>query len=513
MKNKVKNRKYSLRSIAVAVLVILFFEGVIAVYYSMLYSETHQKIIKNGELSSVTSAEQINRYLSKGTDTIKLVCYTLDSMIRSGKSQAEILDFLENQSSAVVNTTDENSTGIYGYINGEYVDGSGWEPDEDYIPTERPWYIGARANVGRVAVVDPYLDAETGTVLITFSKTLCDAKSVAAMDFSMNRLQEITEEIVANEELETEIVLDQQYRVIAHTDKKEVGKSYMEEEETFGGALVDKLRASDDSFFSFQYDGKDYTVYAVSLSNDWVCLSVFNATSVLSQLRNTIAFTGTVSLLVFVIMLLILIRSNRKEEQFARMRNVVEALAAAVDAKDKYTIGHSSRVADYAMEIARRFGYSQKRQDEIQIMGLLHDMGKIVIPDSVLNKPGKLTPEEFEIIKTHPAKGYDILSKTTEMPDMAVGARSHHERYDGGGYPDGLSGGDIAEEARIIAVADAYDAMTSRRSYRDALPQDVVREEIEKGKGTQFDPVFADIMLRMMAEDKDYEMRAKDVDA
>ena len=468
---KKEKRKLNLRSIVAAILVILFFEGVIVAYYSMLYSETRERIIKNGELSSTTSAEQINRYLSKGIDTIKLVCYTLDNMIRSGKSQVEIHDFLVNQSSALVNTASENSTGIYGYINGEYVDGTEWVPDDGYIPTERPWYIAARANVGRVAVVDPYLDAETGTVLITFSKTLCDAKSVAAMDFSTDRLQAITEEIAEHEDFDTEIVLDQKYQVIAHSDKKEVGRSYIGEEGTLGRALVEALRSANDSFFTFRFDGKDYAVCAVTLSNDWTCLSVFNATSVFSQLRNTVLFTVIVSLLVFVILLVLLLRTNRKQEQFSRLRHVVEAFAATIDAKDKYTTGHSSRVADYAREISRRYGYSKKRQEEIHTMGLLHDVGKIVVPDAVINKPGRLTPEEYEIIKTHCMKGYDILTRTTDMPEMAVGARWHHERYDGKGYPDGLSGKDIAEPARIIAVADAYDAMTSQRSYRDALPQ------------------------------------------
>ena len=140
------------------------------------------------------------------------------------------------------------------------------------------------------------------------------------------------------------------------------------------------------------------------------------------------------------------------------------------------------------------------------MMGLLHDVGKIGIPDSVINKPGRLTEEEYDVIKTHSVIGSQILSKTTEMPRMAVGAHWHHERFDGTGYPDGLAGHDIPEEARILAVADAYDAMTSRRSYRDALPQDVVRKEIEDEKGKQFDPEFADIMLKMIDEDKDFTL-------
>ena len=509
MKDSSNGTAFKIRNILISALVILFFLGVIVSYYSMLYSETQQKIIKSGELNSATSSEQINKYLSKGTDTLKLVCYSLDNMLREGKSQEEILDFLVNQSSAVVNTTSENSTGVYGYINGEYLDGTGWVPDEDYVPTERPWYIGARAYVGRVAVVDPYIDAETNTVTITFSKTLCDAKSVAAMDFSLDQLQSITEEIAKHGEVDAEIVLDIKYQVIAHSDKSEVGKNYIAESNTFGNALVSKLRTVDDSegFFSVKYDGKEYVVYKIAVSNDWICLSVYNATYAFGQLRTTVIFTIVVSLLVIFILLMLLARSNKKQEQFSRLSHVVEALAAAIDAKDAYTNGHSGRVADYAKEISRRFGYSGKQQEELYMMGLLHDVGKIGIPDAVINKPGKLTEEEYNIIKTHPIIGSQMLSKTTEMPRMAVGARWHHERYDGKGYPDGLAGTDIPEEARIIAVADAYDAMTSARSYRTALPQSAVRSEIENGKGTQFDPIFAGIMLKMIDEDKEFKMR------
>ncbi len=199
--------------------------------------------------------------------------------------------------------------------------------------------------------------------------------------------------------------------------------------------------------------------------------------------------------------------SSRKVEEMNIQ--VVSALAAAIDAKDKYTNGHSSRVAEYSKMIAARSGYSKAEQDEIYLIGLLHDVGKIGVPDEVINKPSKLTDEEFELIKKHPVIGDSILGSIKVNPKLATGARWHHERYGGGGYPDGISGDQIPEEARIIAVADAYDAMTSRRSYRDVMPQDKVRSEIEKGMNTQFDPRFAKIMLQMIDEDKDYSMHEK----
>lgn len=185
----------------------------------------------------------------------------------------------------------------------------------------------------------------------------------------------------------------------------------------------------------------------------------------------------------------------------------VIALARAIDAKDKYTSGHSQRVAEYSREIAKRSGKSEDEQKAIYYMGLLHDVGKIGIPLEIINKTSRLSDEEFKTIKTHTVIGSGILESIEEFPELLIGARSHHERYDGKGYPDGLAGDDIPEAARIIAVADAYDAMTSKRSYRSILSQATVRAEIDRSRGSQFDPYFADIMLKMMDEDVDFTLR------
>ncbi|MBQ9452536.1 MAG: HD domain-containing protein [Desulfovibrio sp.] len=183
------------------------------------------------------------------------------------------------------------------------------------------------------------------------------------------------------------------------------------------------------------------------------------------------------------------------------------ALAKAIDAKDKYTSGHSERVAKYSREIAKRAGESDIFQEKIYFIGLLHDVGKIGIPRYIINKPAKLSEEEYKKIQLHPVIGSGILKDVDVIPEFAIGAHYHHERYDGKGYPQGLKGDEIPKLARIITVADAYDAMTSKRSYRNSLSQDVVRAEIEKEKGHQFDPYYADIMLEMIDEDKEYCMR------
>lgn len=198
---------------------------------------------------------------------------------------------------------------------------------------------------------------------------------------------------------------------------------------------------------------------------------------------------------------------DRREKVERLSQQVILTLAKTIDAKDKYTKGHSERVADYSKEISRRMNFSEQEQQEIYRMGLLHDIGKIGIPDNIINKTGKLTDEEFRLIQSHPVIGGEILNTISELPDIASGARNHHEKYNGSGYPDRLAGENIPLTARIIGVADAYDAMTSKRSYRDILPQEVVRAEIAKGIGTQFDPQCADIMLKMIDEDKEYVMK------
>ncbi len=208
---------------------------------------------------------------------------------------------------------------------------------------------------------------------------------------------------------------------------------------------------------------------------------------------------------------------KKTEELREQQKNVKElflqtvtALSEAVEAKDRYTSGHSKRVAEYAWMISARMGKSKEEQEEIYQAGLLHDVGKIRIPEGIINKTGKLTDEEFSIIKIHPVTGFQILRGISNNSMIANAAKYHHERYDGKGYPNGLVGEKIPEVARILGVADSYDAMTSNRSYRRALSQEVVRGEIEKGKGTQFDPEVAEIMLQLMDEDKEYRMQQND---
>ncbi len=193
---------------------------------------------------------------------------------------------------------------------------------------------------------------------------------------------------------------------------------------------------------------------------------------------------------------------RRKEEMAKVTIRIMDTLAQTIDAKDKYTNGHSFRVSVYSTRLAKALGYSDKDVEILRCDALLHDIGKIGVPDSILNNPGKLSPIEFDVIKSHAAIGAEILKDLAILPYASEVAGEHHERYDGKGYPKGKRGEEIAPFARIVSIADAYDAMNSDRIYRKALSREVIREQLVKGRGTQFDPKFLDAFLKLFDEGK-----------
>jgi response regulator RpfG family c-di-GMP phosphodiesterase len=192
-------------------------------------------------------------------------------------------------------------------------------------------------------------------------------------------------------------------------------------------------------------------------------------------------------------------RTNQLREANEELRRLfvgsIKALAQALEAKDEYTQGHSERVAEVSVGIARHLSLDEGEINDMWLAGLLHDIGKIGIQESVLNKPGKLTASEWELIQQHPVLAERILCPIDELTEVIKIVRHHHERYDGSGYPDGLSGSGIPLGARILSVADAYDALTSKRPYRDALSHEDAIAVFEESAGSQFDPVIVRAFL------------------
>lgn len=472
-----------------------------------------------GESTLAQEKEQAQSYLSRALDIIQITSMEVEYLLKKDTDSDVLLAFLENESDYYTNSVDENFTGVYGWIGGEYLDGIGWVPDADYVPTERVWYTDAVQADGEPAVVSPYLDAQTGTIMISLSRMLYDKESVISLDISMETLQRLTEQINLNGHGYA-FIIDKDGFVVAHSDASEKGREY--KEDVGKKELVAKVMASGGRSFDMVLKGEKITVFSDVIINDWYVVMVVDDRGLYADLSRIMVRSAFISLVVFLaIVLFCLVEMKRSHLYMVKLQEsrreleqlnetVLQVLARTIDAKDKYTRGHSIRVANYSRELAKRMGKSKKEQEKIYRAALLHDVGKIRIPDEILGKPGKLTDEEYAYIKLHPVSGYHILKSFSRGQMMATAAKYHHERYDGKGYPGGLAGENIPEHARIIGVADAYDAMASNRSYRSALPQSVIRSELLAGRGTQFDSKIVEIMVQIMDEDTEYRLRQTD---
>ena len=497
---------------------------VFAVVYNsvILYKASVVSVYEDAEEMIKTTSTELENYLTVAVTTLRVAADSVDLMVQNDRPIQDIKRFIVDQTTRQAEQFDENFTGIYAYISGEYLDGLNWVPDEGYEPTSRDWYKTAVEADGEIVIVSPYKDAQTGSIVITIGKEISytgDAENdgkddsqnnVVCLDVIVNHIQEVMQAVDVSGK-GYGILINTDGFIIAHPESKNNGKNL---EELYGQDLLGSILNDQDGRITATINDEECTLFVAPVMDQWYSAIIISNSELYEHTWSQLAVNIMVSLITFCLIAFFYYIGYRNEQISSRKVEemniqVVSALAAAIDAKDNYTNGHSSRVAEYSRMIAARSGYSKPEQDEIYLMGLLHDVGKIGVPDEVINKPSKLTEEEFDLIKRHPVIGNSILGSIKERPKLATGARWHHERYDGKGYPDGISGEQIPEEARIIAVADAYDAMTSRRSYRDVMPRDKVRSEIEKGIATQFDPRFARIMLQMMDEDTDYSMREK----
>lgn len=480
------------------------------------YNNARKDALALGASTLAQEKEQAERYMSRALDIIQITSMEIEYLLKQEADSGVILAFLENESDYYMNSVDKDFTGVYGWIDGEYLDGIGWVPEDDYVPTERVWYTDAVKAGGDPAMISPYLDAQTGTIMVSISRMLYDGESVISLDIAMDTLQSLAELVNLNGQ-GYGFIMDRDGFIIAHSDSAEKGKRYREE--AGKKQLFDNIAASGGESFDMEVDGEKITVFSDQILNDWYVVMVVDNKGLFAELRRLMVSSAVMCLGVFLVIVVFCVvemrRTNRYMSKLQESREalrqlndtVLRVLAKTIDAKDKYTRGHSVRVANYSREIAKRMGKSREEQEKIYKAALLHDVGKIRIPDGIINKPGKLTDEEYAYIKLHPVAGYHILKAFSKDQMIATGAKFHHERYDGKGYPNGLEGENIPEHARIIGVADTYDAMASNRSYRSALAQDVIRSELVNGRGTQFDPQIADIMIQMVDEDTEYQMR------
>lgn len=482
------------------------------------YSNAVSNMDHLGKSNLAEECKYLEGYLAQRKDVLQVAAVAMDYMMQHNATSDEIKAFLTEESRRYAEDIDENFTGLYGCFNGVYIDGTDWVPEEGYVAQERVWYTDAKKAQGKPTIVAPYLDAKTNDVMFSVSQMLYDNESVISLDIVLNQVQHTTENINMDGN-GYGFVVDKTGLVVAHSDKTESGKRYTEDPET--KQLVEQIFDADGTIFHTQINGENCTVFSDRVMNDWYVTMIVSNTRLYQDIQDILIHNIILSILVFALIAYFYTVAFRKinlhmksaEESQLKLktmnRKIMRTLARTIDAKDQYTNGHSLRVAEYARELAKRKGKTKSQQENIYYAALLHDVGKIHTPDAIINKPTRLTKDEFDYIKLHPISGYYILRDIDEISQIAQGAKWHHERYDGNGYPHGLKGENIPEVARIIGVADAYDAMTSNRSYRTIMPQEKVRSEIENGKGTQFDPLIADIMLLMIDEDSEYEMRQK----
>ena len=270
-------RHVRLRSIAFTLAGLLLTAGIAAFVGYRVHTMEKEILRLRGELNTQAATMEYNRYLLTRANIVTMVANTVEDYLNSGETGAVIEKYLTESTDNIINTLDPTTTGLYGWFREEYLDGSGWVPEEDYVPTERPWYLQTMNSGKEITLVDPYLDAQTHTIMMTVSKLLPDGRSVLAMDISLNPIQEILEQVAAATEGGQALLLNEAGVVVAHSDETQLGRNYLEEPDSVGGIVARKL--FDEGLTQFDVDTPEgkYTVYIDSLEGGWYSVSLINA--------------------------------------------------------------------------------------------------------------------------------------------------------------------------------------------------------------------------------------------
>ncbi|MBQ8924626.1 MAG: diguanylate cyclase [Lachnospiraceae bacterium] len=309
--------------------VLIFVSAMIFIYFDFntLYKLEKENIVHESEKSAARSAQELNYYLLTSIETVKLASHKLDNMLDNNVSSEEILSYLEEESENISSAIDENYTGLYGCFKGEFLDGAGWIPDEDYVVTERPWYLDALASDGEIIFVNPYLDSQTHTVMMTISRLLSDKESVIALDLSLAEMQKITEAVVNDSDSEYAMVLDSSGGVVAHSDSEELGKNYLEEKNSLGSAIAKELFTTGKQQFQITYKTVKYIVYAEEIGDGWYSISVINGTLFFKPLRTIIVVSILAILLFTVILSTIFYNISVKHIETKKLNQQLESIA------------------------------------------------------------------------------------------------------------------------------------------------------------------------------------------
>ena len=339
-----EKRKSIIGRMMIYLLIIAFFACVLFIYYTKFFSETRENIINNGRINAIESTDRIDKSLAASMDIINLSAYTIDNMLRENRSSEDILDYLENETVAIQGSILTETTGLYGYINGIYMDGAGWVPDEGYEPTERPWYIDGMAGEGDIVIVDPYVDQETGTVMITIVRKLCDDKSVVAIDFTMGDLQRIVEEQVTDGASSEEFIVSSKGIIIAHSDPAQIGTDYFNSEDYVSMSVTKEIRKGNTGNLYLEDENRNYMVYYMPLYNGWTCVSVIDATEDFNKLRNPLVLTIIIAAVMITTFLMLVYQSAKKDAEIRKSEIMTERALAASEAKTSFLSNMSHEI-------------------------------------------------------------------------------------------------------------------------------------------------------------------------
>lgn len=540
----------------VLTLILTLLALVLIVYYSFgsFYSIAREDAVTIGENSISEEAEKLNNFLLQGLDVVRVTGITLDYMLRNQRSSEEIEKFLLQQSEDYSIKIDKNFTGIYGLFDDVYIDGIGWVPDEDYVPQERPWYQAAVEGNGNPVIVSPYLDAQTGSIMISVSQLLSDKKSVVSLDVVMDEVQEFASDIQLNGN-GYGFIVDNEGLVVAHSDETQKGRNYLLDEDMKGTEmqhLVQRVYETRGKTLNMQLDGEDCIVFSKIVRDDWYVVMVVNHVDLFRKVQNNLIRNILISLVIFVVVGYFCTTSYRnrikaihyaeelKKSQFTleervveqtqeikeqterlvqMQEDVIEGMATLIESRDGDTGEHVRSTKKYVSMIVSYMHQHHIHEEEVDDVfveqignaAALHDIGKIQISDTILNKPGKFTPEEFEIMKTHSKSGGEIVGRILgDSADERLVQISrdvvtyHHEKWDGTGYPEGLRGEQIPLSARIMAVADVFDALVSKRVYKDSMSSEQAFEILREDSGKHFDPLIVDIFFEIREDVENY---------
>ena len=323
--------EWGAKRIVVALAVICFMTAIILMFYTRLYTASKDKIFDHGKITAVQSADTLDRYLSTGADFIELAAFDTEKMIARKATNEEILRYMEMETQNLKQTILNMTISVYGYIDGVMLDGDGWIPPEGYVAESRPWYTAAADKKGGLAVTDPYVDANTGSVIVTLGKLLSDGKSVVAVDIYMDAIQKITEDITENSDTEIECILDRNGYVISHSDKEQIGKNYTSQDVSLYTEITEDVLASSkeeqDGHFELDWNGKSYIVYYVQIQNQWLSISIIDATAKFKDLHILLAVTIFLLLMIITLVLLYSIRSAKKDIMASKLNSRLSSSA------------------------------------------------------------------------------------------------------------------------------------------------------------------------------------------